>query len=629
MEISFPWFSKTTSARKKDTELDLMHNALDKSHAIIQFNPDGKIISANKNFLETLGYDLDEIVGRHHKIFVEKKYSQSEEYKTFWEKLNRGECQSTKFKRYGKGGNEIWIQASYNPIIDKNGRVLKIVKYATNITEQTILNAERKGQIEAIRKSHAVIEFEIDGTIITANENFLKTMGYELNEIVGKHHRIFVEPKFAKSDEYKEFWNSLRNKEFHSAEYMRIAKNGEEIWIQASYNPIYDPNGNVLKIIKYATDITEQKLKYADYTGQLKAIGKSQAVIEFELDGTIITANENFLKTVKYSLEEIKGKHHSLFVNDKIKNSDEYKSFWNSLANGEYQAAEFNRVNKDGDEIWIQASYNPIIGPNGLPFKIVKYATDITEQVLSRKEAERVSGLVDENLDKILITVGDAHEQSTSVAEASTQTMETVQAVSAATEQFQKSSNEIAQSMENSKIEVGKTMQVAADADHSTQKLNEAALSMNNIIDVIQEIAGQINLLALNATIESARAGDAGKGFAVVASEVKSLASQVGAATTQILSEISEMQTVSNDVVCQLNEIKSSIDTVENSFTTVASAVEEQTLTSREIAANMSRASDAVELINTNIDTISTAVGRANELATEGTSLYKSLQNRA
>lgn len=618
-------FGSSNGRTINENELSSIYEALDKSQAIIQFNPDGTIITANTNFLNTVGYDLSEIQGQHHRMFVEKRYEQSEEYGEFWASLSRGEYQAAAYKRFGKHGAEVWIQASYNPILNNKGEVVKVIKFATNITEQVLLDADRKGQVDAISKSQAVIEFNLDGTIITANENFLITLGYSLEEIQGKHHRMFVEPNFAASDEYMNFWKSLSLGEYQSAEYMRFGKGGKEVWIQATYNPIFDPDGKVIKVIKYATDITEQKLKTADYVGQLDAISKSQAVIEFELDGTILKANENFLITLGYTLEEIQGKHHSLFVDQATKESSEYKLFWETLAKGEYQSAEFKRIDKSGNDVWIQASYNPILGPNGKPFKVVKYATNTTEQVLARIEAERVGALVDENLDKILTAVVQANEQSTSVASASTQTMETVQTVSAATEQFEMSSREIAQSMEKSRVEVGKTMQIANTADQSTQRLNAAAQSMNNIVDVIQEIAGQINLLALNATIESARAGEAGKGFAVVANEVKSLASQVGSATSEILSEITEMQTVSGEVIEQLSEIKHSVETVEGGFTTVASAVEEQTLTSKEIASNMNLASEAVSSINTNIDNITMAVGSANEYAEEGTKLYRSL----
>ncbi|MCP5381674.1 MAG: PAS domain-containing methyl-accepting chemotaxis protein [Kordiimonadaceae bacterium] len=488
---------------------------------------------------------------------------------------------------------------------------------------------ETKSLLKALDKSQAVIQFKPDGTIITANENFLLTMGYELSEIQNRHHSMFVDLRLNESNEYKDFWQKLANGEYQEAEYKRIGKNGKEVWIQATYNPILDENGHVTKIVKYATDITSQTLSNADSKGKVDAINRAQAVIEFELDGTIITANENFLNVMGYQLSEIKDNHHSIFVETDYRDSDAYKKFWEALGSGEFQAAEYKRIGKAGKEVWIQASYNPIFDPNGTPFKVVKFATDITERVLARQEADRVSELVDERLDKILKAVVSADEQTTSVAAASTQTMETVQAVSAATEQFQMSSNEIAQSMENSRLEVSKTMQIANNADQSTQRLNSAAQSMNNIVDMIQEIASQINLLALNATIESARAGEAGKGFAVVASEVKSLAGQVSNATKQILSEITAMQSVSAEVIEQLSDIRNSVEIVESGFTTVASAVEEQTLTSKEIASNMVLASDAVASINTNIDSISGAIGSANEYAEEGTKLYRSLQNKA
>ncbi|PCI51540.1 MAG: chemotaxis protein [Alphaproteobacteria bacterium] len=486
---------------------------------------------------------------------------------------------------------------------------------------------ELKSIIEALNKSQAVISFKLDGTIIDANDNFLDTLGYQLDEIKGKHHSMFVDQDYVRSDEYKQFWQSLYNGEYQAAVYKRIGKGGKEVWIRASYNPIMDPDGKVFKVVKYATDITAQTLQNADYSGQIDAIGKSQAVISFNLDGTIIDANDNFLDTLGYQLDEIKGKHHSMFVDQDYARSDEYKQFWQSLRNGEYQAAEYKRIGKGGKEVWIQASYNPIMDPDGKVFKVVKYATDITDQVDARHEAERVGKIVDENLSKILETVGSANEQSTSASAASNQTLATVQAVTAATEEFQIASTEIAKSMETSRLEVVRAMDETTKADTSTQELTNAASEMNKIVEVIQDIASQINLLALNATIEAARAGEAGKGFAVVASEVKALASQVADATSQINSEISNMQSISDDVVVRLGGIKSAVGMVESSVTTVASAVEEQAVTTREITSNMQTASTAVDDINRNLDSISVAITSANDLAGEGVKLYRSLQN--
>ncbi|WP_322097540.1 PAS domain-containing methyl-accepting chemotaxis protein [Pelagibius sp. Alg239-R121] len=500
---------------------------------------------------------------------------------------------------------------------------------ASGAAQNKLGAGEMEMMLAALDKSQAVIHFKPDGTILFANENFLGALGYALDEIQGQHHSMFVEPGYAKTAEYQQFWESLAQGNYQAAEYKRITKDGSEIWIQASYNPILDKSGKTVKVVKYATDITAQTLQNADYRGQIAAVNKSQAVIAFELDGTIIEANENFLGALGYALDEIKGKHHRMFVEPAFAQSAEYKAFWEALGRGEYQADEYKRVTKSGEEIWIQASYNPIYDPNGKPFKVVKFATDITAAVLARQEADRVGKLVDENLDKILNSVGSANEQSATAASASSQTLQTVQSVAAATEEFQSTANEIGRSMETSRTEVSKALEEVVTADESTQKLTNQAQAMNSVVDVIQEIAGQINLLALNATIESARAGEAGKGFAVVASEVKSLANQVANATGQISSEIGGMQSVCGDVVERLQSIRGAVQAVETSVATVAGAVEEQTATTREIAENMQAAATAVGDINTNLDTISGAVGDANSFAKEGTELFRSLKTNA
>ena len=241
--------------------------------------------------------------------------------------------------------------------------------------------ADMRARVAAIDKVQAVIEFKLDGTILTANDNFLKTLGYSLDEIKGRHHSMFAEPAFAGSVEYRMFWDKLGRGEYDAGQYKRIGKGGKEVWIQASYNPIMDMDGKPFKVIKYATDITAAKIQAADFAGQLEAIGKAQAVIEFKLDGTILTANDNFLKTLGYSLDEIKGKHHSMFAEPGLVGSIEYRMFWDKLGRGEYDAGQYKRIGKGGREVWIQASYNPIMDMNGKPFKVVKYATDVTAEV--------------------------------------------------------------------------------------------------------------------------------------------------------------------------------------------------------------------------------------------------------
>src|SRR4051812_43896227 len=243
-----------SSSRDQRSMLD----ALSKSQAVIEFNMDGTILTANANFLAALGYTLEEIQGQHHRMFVTDAERDSAAYREFWETLNRGQYQSAEYKRIGKGGKEVWIQASYNPLL-RGGKPYKVVKFASDITAEKLQAIDAAGQIDAIGKSQAVIHFSPDGTIITANENFLATLGYALSEIQGQHHRMFVEDKERNSHAYRTFWESLNRGEFQAAEYKRIGKGGKEVWIQASYNPIIDPvDGKVLKVVKFATDMTKE-----------------------------------------------------------------------------------------------------------------------------------------------------------------------------------------------------------------------------------------------------------------------------------------------------------------------------------------------------------------------------------
>lgn len=267
----------------------------------------------------------------------------------------------------------------------------------SELEEATANHRDLQAKVDAISRSQAVIEFELDGTIITANDNFLDAVGYTLQEIQGQHHRIFCDSEYVGSADYRAFWERLNRGEFESGEFRRIRKDGDDIWIQASYNPIFGENGRPVKVIKFASDITEQKRQNADYEGQISAISKSQAVIEFQLDGTIIHANENFCGAVGYQLDEIQGKHHRIFCESEFADSAEYRAFWEKLRSGKYEAGEFKRIAKDGSEIWIQASYNPIFDASGKPTKVVKYATDITAQVLQRLEAARLRPLVDKS----------------------------------------------------------------------------------------------------------------------------------------------------------------------------------------------------------------------------------------
>jgi methyl-accepting chemotaxis protein len=367
--------------------------ALNRSQAVIEFAVDGRVLDANANFLAVLGYTLDEIRGQHHSMFVDPSLRQAPEYRAFWDRLQRGEYDSGQYKRIAKGGREVWIQASYNPVLGEDGKTTKVVKYATDITAQKLQTADFEGQIAAIGKAQAVIAFGMDGRVLDANANFLTVLGYTIDEVRGQHHGMFVDPVDRQSPDYRVFWERLGRGEHDAGQYKRIAKGGREIWIQASYNPIFDLNGKPFKVVKFATDITSDKLATANFEGQIEAINKSQAVIEFSLDGRILDANQNFLDTLGYTIGEVRGQRHSMFVDATERQGQEYRAFWERLGQGEYAAGQYRRIAKGGGEIWIQASYNPILDLNGKPYKVVKYATDVTGEV---RAAQALRAAVDE-----------------------------------------------------------------------------------------------------------------------------------------------------------------------------------------------------------------------------------------
>ncbi|MCC3859791.1 PAS domain-containing methyl-accepting chemotaxis protein [Emcibacteraceae bacterium Y4] len=610
-------------AVNSDTKAKL--DALNRSQAVIEFDAEGLIKTANENFLNAMGYTLDEIKGRHHRMFVEHEYAKSQEYKDFWAALNRGEYQVAEYMRLAKGGREIWIQASYNPILNNDGIVTGVVKFATDITENKLRRADTEGQIAALNKAQAVIHFNLDGTIIEANENFCSAMGYALSEIQGEHHSMFVDTEYADSDEYKEFWASLNRGKYQTAEYKRIAKGGREIWISASYNPIFDAKGRVIKVVKFATDITAQKMQLADYNGQLEAVDKSQAVISFNMDGTIIDANRNFLDAVGYDLSEIKGQHHRLFVDPSFATSQEYEAFWSKLNKGEFQAAEYKRYGKNGKEIWIQATYNPIMDVNGKPFKVVKFASNITDAVLERRRKEQVQKDIAKELASINHAMLSATEQANSAAHSSEETNVSVQAVAAGVEEFDAAITSIADSMRKSRETSDDAFKRSESGGEATKRLIQTAKAMTNIVEMIQDIANQINLLALNATIESARAGEAGRGFAVVANEVKNLAAQAANATDQISSEIHGMQKVSEEVDDNFTAIRDSLNEVRTYVVDSSSAVEQQSAAAREMTGNMQSAASGVSSINVNINEIAVATNQANDATSKVEEMSKSI----
>ena len=628
----------------------LKFEVVDKVQAVAEFELDGTVITANEKFLKSMGYSLEEVKGQHHRLFCEAAYAESPDYQAFWAKLNRGESDSGVYRRMAKGNKDVWIQASYVPMLGAGDNPVKVVVLGTDVTAQQRevedLRDELRVRVDIMNTTSIVSEADLKGDIVSINDKFLQISKYPKNELVGHGHNTTRHPDMPK-EVFKQMWATIGRGQIFRGVVKNRAKDGTPYYVDAVIAPFIDKRtGKPRKYLGVRYDITEQEIARQNMQGVMDSIDRAYATIEFNLDGTIIKANDNFLKTLGYTVDEIKGQHHRMFCDSAYTSTGEYSAFWQKLNRGEFDAGIYRRIGKGGKEVWIQASYNPVKDEMGRPFKVVKFATDITAQKKAQAELESCMGEAQQSL--AALAEGDLTQEMQGTYQGElekikasvngalanlTQTMTSVrsavEAVTSGSEEITKGNEDLSQrtseqasALEETSASMEEmTSTVKQNADNAKQanqlaiaardtadkggsvtkkavdamgEINKSSKKIADIITVIDEIAFQTNLLALNAAVEAARAGEHGRGFAVVAAEVRNLAQRSATAAKEIKGLINESIQRVNDGSELVNQSGKTLEEIVSSVKRVTDIIAEISAASQEQASGIDQVNKAI-----------------------------------
>lgn len=618
----------TATAQLSQNENDGMLDALNRSQAIIEFNVDGSILAANENFLKSLGYSIDEIKGKHHSLFCEEEYTSSLDYKRFWDQLGKGEFFVGEFKRIGKGGKVVWIHASYNPIIDSNGKAYKVVKFATDITEA---KKELQVRIDIMNLTSIVSESDLKGNILSINDKFLEISKYPKDELIGQPHNTTRHPDMPK-EVFKEMWSTIGRGKIFRGIVKNRAKDGSPYYVDAVIAPIMGENGKPQKYLGVRYDVTASELERQNMKGVMRAIDTSFGCVDFDCKGNVLNSNKVIEDLLQYSSEEMKGKNHKLLCESEYGQSREFSELWADLNSGKSRDGIFKVITKNNETIWLHSVFAPVLDEMGRVMKIVKISTDVTtQQKMLRAIEETATALssasceLTATAEQMAKTADQTSFESRNAASSAEQVTAGVQTVATNMEEMVASIAEIGRSTSESSRMAKMTLTKAQESNSTVTKLGESSRDIGNVIKVISSIAQQTNLLALNATIEAARAGEAGKGFAVVANEVKELAKQTAKATEEITTKIGTIQTDTGSAITAIAEISGFIEKLNSISGIIAAAVEEQTATTNEISRVVLQSKKGVEHISETIKSVSQSASESSTSSSQTLSASKEL----
>jgi len=629
MEVETTQNGSTHSHNTASTAPDpVILGALDRLQPIAEFTTDGRVLRGNSNFLKITGHSAQDLTGRHHSILVDPAQAQTPEYRQFWENLARGESISGEYRYVSKTGREIWFQAAFTPVMNENGSIDRIVGVYTDVSN---IKAELKIRTDIMNVTSIVSEADLKGDILSINEKFIEVSKYSREELIGKPHNTTRHPDMPK-EVFKEMWATIGRGKIFRGVVKNRAKDGTPYYVDAVIAPIMGENGKPRKYLGVRYDITAAETERQGMRALYRAIDSSFAYIEFDTSGNVLTANAIFQDTMGYSAEDLKGKHHRMFCDPAYASSVEYSQFWPDLKAGKSKTGIFKRLNRAGKEVWLQAVYSPVSDEMGRVFKVVKIATNVTEQqeiILAIQESATALSSASSELTATATEMAGisnrTSEESQSAAAAAEEVSAGVQTVATNMEEMVASIKEISRSTHESSQMAKATLGKTQESNATVTKLGKSSEEIGAVIKVISSIAQQTNLLALNATIEAARAGEAGKGFAVVANEVKELAKQTAKATDEITSKIGAIQGDTRSAVDAIAGIAQAVEKLNSISGVIAAAVEEQTATTNEISRVVVESKKGVESIAGTIRTVSTGANESKVSASQTLSASKEL----